>query len=175
MSSFSKITPLVVVAVLLGACGFSSLHGGRTRGEVPPEMALIKIKPINDRIGQQVRNHLLDLVTPQGAPKTPKYILTVTLNSDTRRLAIEKDAFATRANLRLNASFSLRALDPKEVVFSGKTLAVSSYNILNSQFATLMAQKDAKARAVRETAISIQTRLAIFLSDKQTSDKSLDR
>ena len=153
MSLFRTFAPIFVV-LLLGACGFRSLYGTDATADAPGELATIKVNPIADRLGQQLRNNLLDLLNPRGRPANPRYFLTVRLDQSTQRLAIEKDAFATRANLRLLAKFSLQ--DPD------KGLVVSSYNLLASEFATLMAEKDAKARAAREIAHDIRTRLAAF-------------
>ena len=161
MSLFRTFAPIFVV-LLLGACGFRSLYGTDATGDAPGELATIKVNPIADRLGQQLRNNLLDLLNPRGRPANPRYFLTVRLDQSTQRLAIEKDAFATRANLRLLANFSLHDPDSQEIVRSGKSLMVSSYNILASEFATLMAEKDAKARAAREIAHDIRTRLAAF-------------
>ena len=161
MSLFRTFAALFVV-LLLGACGFRSLYGTDATGDAPGELATIKVSPIADRLGQQLRNNLLDLLNPRGRPANPRYLLTVGLDQSTQRLAIEKDAFATRANLRLLANFSLQDPDSREIVLSGKSLVVSSYNILDSEFATLMAEKDAKARAIREIAYDVRTRLAAF-------------
>lgn len=161
MSLFRTFAPLFVV-LLLGACGFRSLYGTDAAGDAPGELATIEISPIADRLGQQLRNNLLDLLNPRGRPANPRYLLTVRLDRSAQRLAIEKDAFATRANLRLTANFSLQDPDSRKTVLSGKSLVVSSYNILDSEFATLMAEKDAKARAAREIAQDIRTRLAAF-------------
>ena len=161
MSLFRIFAPFLVL-LLLGACGFRSLYGTDATGDAPGELATIKVNPIADRLGQQLRNNLLDLLNPRGHPANPRYFLTVRLDQSTQRLAIEKDAFATRANLRLLAKFSLQDPDSREIVLSGKSLMVSSYNVLDSEFATLMAEKDAKARAAREIAHDIRTRLAAF-------------
>ena len=135
MSLFRTFAPFFVV-FLLGACGFRSLYGTDATGDAPGELATIKVNPIADRLGQQLRNNLLDLLNPRGGPANPRYFLTVSLDQSTQRLAIEKDAFATRANLRLRAEFSLQDPDSREIVLSGKSLVVSSYNILDSEFAT---------------------------------------
>ena len=161
MSLFRTFAPIFVV-LLLGACGFRSLYGTDATRDPPGDLATIEVNPIADRLGQRLRNNLLDLLNPRGRPANPRYFLTVQLDQSTQRLAIEKDAFATRANLRLLANFSLHDQDSREIVLSGKSLMVSSYNILDSEFATLMAEKDAKARAARELAHDIRTRLAAF-------------
>ena len=161
MSWFRTFAPLFVV-LLIGACGFRSLYGTDATRDATGDLATIEINPIADRLGQQLRNKLLDLLNPRGHPANPRYFLTVHLDQSTQRLAIEKDAFATRANFRLGANFSLQDPESREIVLSGKSLMVSSYNILDSEFATLMAEKDAKARAAREIAHDIRTRLAAF-------------
>ena len=161
MSLFRTVAPLFVV-LLLGACGFRSLYGTDATRDAPGDLATIEVNPIADRLGHQLRNNLLDLLNPRGRPANPRYLLTVRLDQSTQRLAIEKDAFATRANLRLRANFSLDDPDSRETMLTGRILVVSSYNVLDSEFATLMAEKDAKARAAREIAHDIRTRLAAF-------------
>ena len=171
MSSFRTLAPLFVV-LLLGACGFRSLYGTDATRDAPGELATIKVKPIAVRLGQQLHNNLLDLLNPRGRPANPRYLLTVRLYQSTQRLAIEKDAFATRANLRLRANFSLEDPDSRETMLTGRILVVSSYNILDSEFATLMAEKDAKARAAREIAHDIRTRLAAFFVGRGGGEES---
>ena len=171
MSLFRIFAPFLVV-LLLGACGFRSLYGIDATGDAPGQLATIEIRPIADRLGQQLRNNLLDLLNPRGRPANPRYFLTVQLDQSTQRLAIEKDAFATRANLRLHANFSLQDPESRKIMLSGKILVVSSYNILDSEFATLMAEKDAKARAVREIAHGVRTRLAAFFVRRGGGEES---
>ncbi len=151
--------------ILLSACGFRPLYGtGGGGAEGRDALAQIQIKPIADRSGQQLRNHLLDLMTPRGQPAAARYILSVTLSESIRNLAVRKTALATRANLRLQASFVLSEKATGKRLHSDKTLVVSGYNILGADFATLQAVKDARARALRETAENIRVRLGVFFA-----------
>ena len=75
---------------------------------------------IADRTGQMLRNELLDRLHPRGGRAAAKrYTLRVDLAESLQDLAIRKDDVATRANLRLTASFSVVSLDGGTVVFSG--------------------------------------------------------
>lgn len=50
---------------------------------ISQEMAQISIEPISQRFGQIMRNELIDLLTPKGTPKSPKYRLFVHLTEKT--------------------------------------------------------------------------------------------
>ena len=82
----------LLTITLVSACGFEPLYvqrdtssswyfGGKTDTSITAEMSKVKIDPIADRFGQQLRNNLLDLVTPRGMPKNPQYRLQVRLLS----------------------------------------------------------------------------------------------
>ena len=161
---------LLCCALLVGACGFRPLYGGYRDGTAPAELATVKIDTIHDRIGQQVHNHLLDLINPRGRPVEPRYRLRVTLSEGIERLAVQKSELATRANFRLIASFVLHPVDSDQVLISGDSVVVSSYNILTADFATLISEKDARARAAREVAADVRSRLAVYFVQRQGNE-----
>lgn len=149
---------------LLASCGFRPMHGSRAGGEVVADLASIEVKPITDRSGQLLRNKLQDTLTPGGRPDKPQYLLNIKLNESIQQLAVEKDAFSSRANLIMSASFSLSEAATGASLFKGSSKIVSSYNILTSDFGNLMAEKDARTRAVEMIGDDIRTRLSGFFS-----------
>jgi len=150
----------VTALLLLGACGFQPLHA--ERGGQAADLAAIQVGQIPDRIGQQLRNHLLDILTPRGSPRKPRYFLSVKLTENIQELAIRKNAFATRANFQLIANYQLiDATTQLSVLVSGSQV-VSGYNISQSEFANLIAEKDARAKAVREISQDIRARLGVY-------------
>jgi len=162
---WSRRTSLAWAATLLlalGACGFQPLYGPRGATDVPDDFAAIEIQPIKDRIGQELHNNLLDMLNPKGESAAPKYELLVTLTENREELSVQKTAFATRANLTMTASFALRESKTKKGVTSGSSIAVSSYDVLRSDFATLAAEKDARSRALVRVAEDIRTKLALY-------------
>ncbi len=144
----------------LGGCGFQPLYGKSFAAYAPEEFAAIRVKPIKDRIGQQLHNHLLSLLNPNGRPKKPRYALETDISESIVSLGVRKSAFATRANLTLRINYRLSRIPGGGTVVAGKEAIIVSYNILDSDFATLMAEKNARDRAVRELAQAIRTRLA---------------
>lgn len=155
----------MIILFSSAACGFRPLHGGGPDHNSIEEMASIEIKPIANRSGQILRNHLLDILTPKGIPTNPRYILTVKLSEATERLAVKKDAFATRANMRINATYTVEQIGTKNPLLASGTKAVSSYNILNSQFSTLINEKDARERAVKEISDNIKTSISVLFTN----------
>ena len=167
---FKTISFLAVLG-LLGACGFRPLYGDRLTGGAPTELALIKVETIPDRIGQQLHNHLLTALNPRGRPRKPRYILKAQIKESTSSLAVRKSSFATRANLTVKANYNLSPPAGREPLFSATSSITVSYNILDSEYATLIAEKDARARAIREVSEDIRIRLGIFLARHQSQEK----
>ena len=166
MSSFKFIFLISALLVIQG-CGFQPLYGGSSQA-ASPEFTRIKVEPIPERIGQILHNHLLTALNPKGRPLKPVYVLNTKLNESSTSLAVRKSAFATRANLTVSASFNLvRTLDGKSL-YSGTVAITVSYNILDSEFATLSAQKDARSRALREISHGIRNQLGVYFSRIQS-------
>ena len=158
----SRTVLLTFVIAVTAACGFQPLYGGGKKGQVAAEMASISINPIADRRGQQLHNALLDLLTPYGRPSRPAYELKVQMKESKSELAVRKSEIATRANLTISAQFQLVDLAQKRTVYSGSSRVVGSYNILSSDFSTLVAEDDARSRVIPEVARDIQTRLSAY-------------
>jgi LPS-assembly lipoprotein len=145
----------------LGACGFRPLH-------VPPDpaqagagtLAETRIQPIQGRVGQQLHNLLRDRLNPAGQPRQPAYLLEIDLRQSIREQAIQTDETATRANLILRASYSLRAAATGAVLFHGSLASVNGYNILTDLYATRIAEEGALRRGLRDMAENLQLRLA---------------
>lgn len=154
----------------LAGCGFEPLYAPNRGGGGPgAELAATYVAPIPDRIGQQVRNLLLDGLSPAGIPGEPDYRLEIALRSRKEGLAIRQDEAVTRFNLILQASFTLIDQQLAKPVFRGETRSIASYNVVNSPFATLIAEQDAEARAARQVSEEIRNQLGVFFSRKTRS------
>ena len=109
-------------------------------------------------------NMLHERLTPEGRIEEPKYSLRVRLRETNEELLYERDETATRANLTIRADYELRRLEDDEVIAKGSSRATSSYDILSSQYATLVSQDDARERTARVVSDDIRTRVAVALS-----------
>lgn len=164
--SWSK-TPFIAVAalsaaLLLNACGYRPLYGQAAADpQVTQHMAAIAVLPMEDRSGQMMRTALQRRLNPRGHAQK-LYRLKVELNESLQQLAEQRSGFVTRANLRLSATYTLMRSSDSIPLLKDTTTSVASYNILDSDFATMTAQEDARKRAVQNLAEDMRTRLATY-------------
>ena len=90
----------------------------------------------------------------------------VVLDETKQDLAIKKSQIATRANLTFRADYRLISKTDGSVLDKGSARITTKYNVLDETFATLMAEKDARTRAVREISAAIATQIAVFFERK---------
>ena len=134
-----------------------------------PRLPKIAVAPIPDRLGQVLHNHLLDRLSPGGAPSKPKYRANVSLSVSKEGLAIARDESATRYNVTLTAEYSLLLMATGESVLNGQARSIATYDVVTSDYATLVAERDAKLRAARKISDELKTRIAVFLAQKSQS------
>ncbi len=166
----------LALALMLTACGFEPMYAERTGtppagtpgqgGGVQSDMSGTRVATIQDRVGQMLRNQLIDRLNPQGEPATPLYYLTVRLNEQKDEVLTRSDQFSTATNLRLNADYDIR--DPQgNVLTTGYSRAITRYNTLQSQYGTIAAEDNARERASREVADDIRAKLAVFYAHRR--------
>lgn len=159
------------VFYLLTACGFQPLYVQKTGGSwyydaqfdtsITEEMSQVKISLIKDRFGQILRNDLLDLLTPKGAPKNAKYVLNIELEDRVVvQQAMRNDVTATSERVEYRVKYSLTKENYDLV--SGNSIAFVSYDILANPYSTTMAQKKAESDAANIIANDIALRLGAF-------------
>jgi LPS-assembly lipoprotein len=162
------IVGLLIAAQSLQACGFQPLYQRDQTGiAVSTAFESIRVRPIADRVGQELRNHLYDALTPKGQPINPAWELDVTLDESIQMISVEQTSFSTRANLELTGLYSLKFIANTEVLgHEGAVTVISSYNIFDSEYATLVAERDARSRAVMILCNDIRRQLAIWFNNQ---------
>jgi len=154
---------LAAMALGLAGCGFQPLYGGgQDKGSVSDALRQVRIEIIPDRLGQKLRNFLLDRINPTGSPARPTHSLRVETNVTRTDLGIKRDETATRAQLVLSVTYSLHSYAENRIVFNGSARITNSFNIVASDFATANAETDALDRAAREISDDIKNRLGLF-------------
>ena len=157
---------VLVASLLLAACGFHPLYGGISGDVRRLELSQITVTPIESQLGSDLRNELIDRLTPDGEPPYPQYRLDVALHEFREGLAIQKDASVTRWNYQLTADYQLFDLGTGKVVIKGSATSIAAYSVVDSQFATLSAEKDAERRAAIDLGDELDLRLALFFEQR---------
>ena len=162
------------LVLFISACGFEPLYvqkkqeslwyfGGEFDTSISAEMAKIKVQTIADRFGQQLRNDLLDMLTPLGAPKKPTYRLFVDVEPiESTQQALRDDITATRERVRYKVKYRLLGAESNQVLVSGDSIAYVSYDIMANPYSTTFAKKKTQTDAAAIIANDITLRIGAY-------------
>lgn len=170
--------PLTVLGLtlLLGGCGFHPLYAipGKGKGAMRAEMQSVYVPPVADAQGYGLRDTLIDVLDGQSDPKAARYRLTVTIKSDPQAIGLQSQKVGTlsqttitRYNNHLTVEYQLSDAKNGAVLTKGIELGLSSYNVLPSPYATLVAQQDADKHTLDDIAYRIRIALAAYFSQQK--------
>lgn len=154
------------VAFLLCGCGFQPLYGehsASTSAAVRDSLNSVYIANIPDQPGQYLRNTLIDRFYSSGRPGgAARYNLTLAPISESRtELDITKTSDSTRAQLYLSTMLVFKDTQGTPLMNRALT-AVTSYNILDSQFTTRVAEESARRQALDDLARQVETQVLLY-------------
>jgi LPS-assembly lipoprotein len=168
---------VVLSALFVAACGFHPLYGGMN-AEMAATLSTIYVEPVEDRIGYELRNRMIDLLDGPGTPRGAAYHLKLSLTETSQGVALQTDTTITRYNDTLKVTYVLTDASGK-VVAQGAETALSSYNVLpsgplpsgpglrsNANYGTLAAQMDADKRAAEDIAERIRFDLNVHFANR---------
>lgn len=159
----SRLSVLAFV-VFLAACGFTPMYGDYSKN-APKELAQVDIEIIPNAEGVYLRNLLIDHFYEDGYPKSPAYKLSVApLTENISDLDITSDSEATRQQIKLSTAINLVDIKAGSTVLSRPIYALTSFNVLDSQFTTRTSEQDAREAALSELARQIETQLMLYFT-----------
>ena len=154
----------LLLALFIAACGFRPLYSGtNTLAGGTSVHDAIWIDQIPDADGLNLRNALIDRFYHNGTPEHPAYVLKIVLTRNSRDLAIRKNDTTTRAQIVYRADYTLADRANQQIIDSGSIRAIGSYNILESQYTTIVTQDRASQQALEEMADKLTLRLGVVL------------
>ena len=153
----------MVLAVGLAGCGFQPLYGDTPSGSFAraavQEVAVSEIG--SDRTGQILRNALIARLGTGGAPA---YRLDVSVSELIADLLVQADAQVLRRDYELTASYVLVDLADGAAIHSGTVARRAGVNRVDSEYANVIAERDAAARAAESVADVIARRIGIVMA-----------
>jgi LPS-assembly lipoprotein len=174
-----NVTAALFAALILSACGFHPLYGG-ANGGMSATLSTIYVEPVEDKIGYELRNTMIDLLDGPGSPGGAQYHLTLALSETSQGIALQnavtpgQSTVITRYNDTVKVSYTLTDRNGK-VVTSGIETGLSAYNVLPSttraqgavaNYGTFVAQQDADKRAAQDIAERIRLDLNVFFAKR---------
>lgn len=159
-------TAVAGFALVTAACGYTPMYGGGARnGPVARELAAVSVGIARDRVGQIMRTQIEQQVAAAGRNVPKVYSLDFTTNLTSTEIGIAKDATATRANITYTVTYTL--LKEGRPVFQRTASSISSYNILDDQYAAVVSREDAEERAAKDVARQIVNRLSAWFAEQE--------
>jgi LPS-assembly lipoprotein len=170
--TISCVLALAILALGLVGCKFRPLYGESTKADARI-LKYVRVDRIDGRIGQRLRTLLRQKFGQTKRPLTPRWSLTITLREEKRGLAVQKDTTTTRRELAVTALFQIKKLGRgKPYTYKGKAVSINSFNELDSQYATLSAENDARDRAIRILSEEIRARVMLVIRHPTLFDES---
>lgn len=162
----SRLSGLVVL-LYLAACGFTPMYGNRV-GEnnkiAAQELSMVDIALIPNADGVFLRNILIDNFYQNGYPSNPRLQLNVAnIQVQETDLDITIDSETTRKQIKLTTTLDLKEMDTGKIVLTKPIYAITSYNVLDSQFTTRVSEQDVKEAALQDLARQIETQVLLYL------------
>ena len=158
-----------VAFLSLAACGFHPLYAPAVQADGSSLLDQVWIDTIPGSNGIILRNYLLDGFYSNGYPDHAPYLLHIDIAEYVRDVDIQKNDTTTRAQFVILATYYIRDRATSQIIDSGQMRAISGYNILLSQYTTLVSQNDARDRALRDLADKIQTRTTLVMTEPHTA------
>jgi len=157
----------LALAVIVSACGFTPLYD-QSASVAYVALDRVSVAPIADRIGQKMRNRMVQNMT--GA--APDFELQVTLRRDSLFFGLRGDdqitgapgdAAATQEQITLTADYQLVDIKTGAVLLSETAVAESAFDQVLSDFAIVAQREDTADRLAFQLADRLEQRVAVYL------------
>ncbi len=189
------VKAILASTILLAApaCGFHPLYAGGPEGLAGSRLSAIAVEPVVDtsidnqeeqadplrqsdkvltgkahesRLGQLLQDGLLRSL---GHATAPRYRLKITINQSLAAFGIRKDESFTRLRLGLLAHYTLVDAETGSTLTSGEAFSDLGIDRVQSEYATLTAERNANQRNVTKLVDAITARLSLYLHDQPAS------
>lgn len=161
-----KMILALIMTTALFACGFTPMYGSNAGGQgvsATEGLDQIAIAMIPDASGVYLRNILIDRFYQNGFPASPTHTLEITdLKEVKNDLDVTEDSETTRKQIKLTATMELKDNATGAAVVTRDLIAITSYNVLGSQFATRVSESDVREAALADLARQIEYQSALY-------------
>ena len=153
-----------IVFFIFDSCGYEPIYSKNLNTN--KELLSISVQNIKNRPGQILRNTLLNKLNPERERVIIKYRLIVEISESKSSLAYRRDMSATRTDLKVTANYLLKDIKNGEILLKQEAKSISSFDVVESVYATLIAEKDVREKNLKVISNDIYTNLVIFFKNK---------
>ena len=159
-----KLFLYLIAFFMFSSCGYEAIYSKNINTN--KELLSISIKNIKNRPGQILRNTLLNQLNPERERVITKYRLIIEISESSTSLGYRRDRSATRTDLEVTAKYLLKNVKNDEIILKEDVKSISSFDVVESVYATLVAEKDAREKSLKIISDNIYTNLVIFFKKK---------
>jgi LPS-assembly lipoprotein len=165
--NYCRHSVVLMFCIALIGCQVRPLYQN-SRGFAAP--VSIEVAEVNTRYAQEVRNHILFLITGGAAEvKNPEFVLDLGISeqvSSTANMAfnLDEEIQPSAGRMTLTSVYTLKNSVSGKVVTTGKRSLTASFDRNVQQFSNLRAERDASNRAARELAALVYGDVTVALS-----------
>lgn len=175
-----KILFALLLCCGIAACGFEPLYVEKSGdgdmwyyndefdADIINKMAQIKVETVTDRIGQLIKNELIDIFNPYGTPKGAQYFLKLQpVKEKVTQQALRDDITATREKIKYTVKYTLWSRKKGHLV-SGDAWIYLSYDLLDNPYSTTMDKKKVEKDGAKILANDIALRIGAYFHSVKT-------
>lgn len=164
--SYSRLTISAILALfLVSGCVYQPMYGMGTAGHGGDGLSQIWVDEVDDRVGQQVRNHLIFLLQHGRDDPSVPYLAKLRILDVNRRFAAVKGIRdQTAGSVTVTVSYDIIDRKTYQIVAEGRRVATAAYDRTSQSFANNRAVRDAENRAARQAAEKLRLAFAAELS-----------
>lgn len=146
---------LFVIATGLPACGFRPLYATTQGANGASGLQNVAIETITTT--EEIRPFVEQAFSRRSSltPSQAEYELLVTITEQAQRLAVQIDASVSRYNYSLIGNYVLTNRKTGEQI-RGRSVTFASFNVVDSQYSTLFAEKAAREKAANSLVDEIE-------------------
>lgn len=159
---------LFAALLALSGCGFKPIYATTSEDGAPALVHRIAVQTVNapstdleTDVTRALENRMA--LAPGVAPQ---YLLNVNARASAIPLAVQIDATTTRFNYRLSARYQLIDADSGATI-RGSAAAITSFNIVTSQYSNLAAENTAREKASRLLAVEIERDILLRIASSE--------
>ncbi|MFT6106504.1 MAG: hypothetical protein ACJATL_000736 [Rickettsiales bacterium] len=135
---------LLLSVLIIPSCGFHTIYSDNRISSQSKayneELASITVKVSRDKINQDLKNNLEDVLNPGNIEIDQKYIINISLNRSTGSSIITSTGSAGRQKVILAAKYRLRDFHSGELIATGDVVADDDFDVENKLFANYSAE-----------------------------------
>ena len=156
--------------LFLVSCGFRPMYKQSPYNDLSKYTSEITISPVvgfDGQYGIELRNNLLNKLTPFGKPENPLYALDIVLSSpNISDYTIKTNGVASSRLVKMSAKYTFKKKGNAEILLNKSVSASSPYNLLNNQFSTEMLKDNAVKLAIEDLANQIYFAIITYFTEK---------